>query len=335
MIHQSVAVVGAGGWGTALALHLHERGIPVTLWARRPDWVAEARRTGQNSTYLPGVPLPAALPLESEPAALARAELLVLAVPTQHLRSILGRIRSALRPGVPCLSVAKGIEQRSLLRPTQVVLDEWPGTPVACLSGPSHAEEVARGLPTTIVAAASDAALARTVQAVFSGGALRVYTNPDLTGVELGGALKNILAIAAGICEGLRLGDNAKASLLARGLVEMARLGLALGAQKSTFFGLSGLGDLLTTAYSPFGRNRGVGLRIGAGEKLPAVLQSMKQVAEGVWTSQAALGLAEKQGVDMPITREIVQILFHGKPAPQGVSDLMGRTPKSESEDLP
>jgi len=229
------------------------------------------------------------------------------------------------------VSVAKGIENRTLLRPSQIVSDVLGRAPVAALSGPSHAEEVARGLPTTVAVASRNAELARRVQRLFMTDRFRVYTNNDLVGVELGGAVKNIIAIAAGICDGLGLGDNAKAALLTRGLAEMIRLGVAMGARRETFAGLAGMGDLITTCMSPYGRNRAVGVQLGQGRKLKEILAGMEQVAEGVRTTRSVRALARRRGVEMPITEQCYRVLFRGKDPTRAVSDLMRRAAKDET----
>lgn len=317
----NVLIVGAGSWGTALAVHLARRGTPVSLWGRKIEDIAASR---ENRKYLPGVRIP-----ESVSFGLAPSDLLVVAVPTQHIRETLA---SLPLPKAPAVSVAKGLEIGSHRRPTEI-LRELLAVPTAVLSGPSIAEEVARGLPVTLVAASEDENLARTVQKLFMGETLRVYTSRDVLGVELAGALKNIIAIAAGLCDSLGLGDNAKAALLTRGIVEIARLGVRLGAERSTFYGVSGIGDLITTCYSPHGRNLFVGREVGKGRSLQEVLSGMSMVAEGVWTSRAALDLAREKGVDMPITEAVVRVLHEGRPPRDAVRDLMSRHPKSEAED--
>jgi len=318
-----IQILGAGGWGTALSVLLARRGTPVSLWARSPERVEELRLHRENRRYLPGVPLPDGVALGMCPS----PDLVVVAVPTQHIRTALPAL-----PRAPVVSVAKGLEMKTHLRPSEI-LRVLGAAEVGVLSGPSHAEEVARGLPATLVAASANSDLARTVQQVFMGETLRVYSSPDVVGVEMGGALKNIIAIAAGIGDALGLGDNAKAALLTRGIVEIARLGVSLGAQRPTFFGVSGIGDLITTCYSPHGRNLRVGREIGKGRPLAEVLAEMSMVAEGVCTSNAALELARQRGIEMPIAEAVVRILFEGRAPRDAVRDLMGRLPKSEAED--
>jgi len=260
----------------------------------------------------------------------------VAATPTLYLRSVCERIRPHLRPGQPVVNVAKGIEEGSNLLGSQVIAEVCgDDVPLAGLYGPSHAEEVARGLPTTVVATGRDHELAARVQRIFMGPTFRVYTNTDVVGVELGAALKNVIAIAAGICDGLGFGDNAKSALLTRGLAEMARLGVAMGARAETFAGLTGLGDLITTCVSPYGRNRAVGMRIARGETLEQVLASMDQVAEGVRTTRSACALADRYGVEMPISRAVHAVLFEGKDPLEAGKELMARAPRPEHDEAP
>jgi glycerol-3-phosphate dehydrogenase (NAD(P)+) len=246
------------------------------------------------------------------------------------MRSTLRPLADLVSPGVPVLSLAKGVENETFLRPTQIIADLWRSERLAALSGPSHAEEVSRGLPASLVAASGDLGLARWVQQGFSTERFRVYTNFDLVGVELAGALKNVLAIAAGISDGLGFGDNSKAALLTRGLVEMVRFGVALGAEHATFFGLAGMGDLITTCFSPHGRNRRVGQRLAGGESLAEITASTPMVAEGVYTTRSVHARARQMGVEMPIVAEVYKVLYESKPPPQAVNDLMLRTPAHE-----
>jgi glycerol-3-phosphate dehydrogenase (NAD(P)+) len=325
---ESLAVLGAGGWGTAMALVAHAAGYRVRLWARRAEHAAALRKDRENRSYLPGVPLPADLDITSD---FEGADRVVCAVPTQHVRATLGPLKSRFASGTPVLSLSKGIEIGSLYRPSEILESVLDAPRVTVLSGPSHAEEVARGLPTVVVAASRHPAEARRWQESLSSESLRLYTGDDPVGAELGGALKNVMAIAAGIADGLGLGDNAKAALVTRGIVEMARLGTALGARQSTFFGLSGIGDLITSCTSRHGRNLRVGREVAAGRKPEDVLKGM--VAEGVWTCTAARGLGNKLGVELPITEEVCRILHEGKPPREGLKSLMTRMPKSETSD--
>jgi glycerol-3-phosphate dehydrogenase (NAD(P)+) len=332
-VSQSI-VFGAGGWGTALALVLRAAGGHPTLHARRADFAAELRRARENRPYLPGIHLPASLPVRSGAPDFRGAELFVLAVPTQFVRAALEPLAAAYPRTLPVVSVVKGIEVGTLKRVSEVIRDVLGRVPVCVLSGPSHAEEVGRRLPTTVVAASANHALARRVQRAFMTDRFRVYTHTDVRGVELGGAVKNVIAIAAGIGDGLGCGDNAKAALLSRGLVEISRLGAALGARKTTFYGISGMGDLVTTCYSKWGRNRAVGLAIGRGKKLAQILSEMKMVAEGVQTTRSVLALARRHRVPMPIVEEVHAVLFEDKDPRRAVADLMTRGAKSEIEDF-
>ncbi|NOZ19919.1 MAG: NAD(P)-dependent glycerol-3-phosphate dehydrogenase [Planctomycetes bacterium] len=326
----NITVLGDGGWGTTLAILLSQKGNKVTLWGNFPDYIERLRAIRENEKFLPGIRLPKEMALtHSIEEALQDAELTVAAIPVVYLRATMEKI-APYRPH-PVVSIAKGIENKTLLLASQVIADVIGDVPMATLLGPSHAEEVARGLPTSVVASSADMALAEKVQAVFMTERFRVYTNPDTLGAELGAALKNVIAIASGICDGLGFGDNSKAALITRGLAEISRLGVAMGADQRTFAGLTGLGDLITTCVSPYGRNRAVGEAIGKGKTLKQVLDGMEQVAEGVWTTRAACVLAEKHGVEMPIAEQVHEVLFHDKPPPQAVSDLMLRDAKAEA----
>ncbi|MFO7957001.1 MAG: NAD(P)H-dependent glycerol-3-phosphate dehydrogenase [Candidatus Brocadiia bacterium] len=330
----TAAVIGCGGWGTALAILLDKNGHDVTVWGVEPDYVDEMRRTHLNPRYLPDVELPEAVKLTARMAeCVPDADLVVTATPTVYLRSVCQRLAPHLRPDHLVVNVAKGIEEDTLLPGSAVVRDVCGGDfRLAGLFGPSHAEEVARELPTTVVATGEDEAAARVVQSAFMCRTFRVYTNTDVTGVELGAALKNVIAIAAGVCDGLGFGDNAKAALLTRGLAEIARLGVAMGARPETFAGLTGLGDLITTCVSPYGRNRSVGVRLARGESLDEIVESMDQVAEGVRTTRSACALAEKHGVEMPIARAVHAVLFEGEDPLEAGMALMEREPKPEHE---
>jgi glycerol-3-phosphate dehydrogenase (NAD(P)+) len=325
------AVIGDGAWGTALAILLAQNADHrVVLWSARAENARILQERRENVRLLPGVPIPPSIHLTGDITATSGANLYVLAIPTIYLRDCLVRIRSALNPATPAVSLAKGLENETFLRPTEIAYQLVRFERLAVLSGPSHAEEVSRGCPTTVVAASDDYNLARQLQEWFHTERFRVYTNQDLIGVELAGALKNIIGIAAGISDGLDFGDNAKAALMTRGLVEIARFGVALGAEQQTFFGLAGLGDLITTCVSRHGRNRRVGERLAGGEKLPDILSSTGMVAEGVYTARSVHARACKMGIDMPITAEIYRVLYEGKAPASAVRDLMLREPTSE-----
>ena len=328
-----IAVLSDGAWGTALALNLVANGHEVTQWGPFPDYLAEMARTRENARFLPGVKLPQELHFEPEMGkAVSGRELLLLATPTQYLRSVLKQLQPFLEPERQLLvNVAKGIEVESWLRISEMVAEVLGRTRYAVLSGPSHAEEVSRRVPTAVVAASENSADAELVQRIFLNDNFRVYTSADVVGVELGGALKNVMAIAAGIIDGMKLGDNPKAAMMTRGISEMGRLGELLGGKAQTFSGLSGIGDLIVTCTSGHSRNRHVGEELGRGRKLPEILQSMGMVvAEGVPTARGAFTLARKTGAETPIIDEIYAILYEGRDVPTAIRNLMSRTAKPE-----
>jgi glycerol-3-phosphate dehydrogenase (NAD(P)+) len=326
------AVLGDGAWGTAIALLLAQNpNHDVRLWSAREENGRILRERRENARLLPGVPIPPSVKLTVEIAeAVDDAALLIVAVPTVYLRETLNRIAPALRSDCPILSLSKGVEMETFLRPTEIIRQVLGNRNSAVLSGPSHAEEVSRGLPASLVAASNKPALARQIQEQFSTDRFRVYTSSDVAGVELGGALKNIIGIAAGISDGLGLGDNAKSALMIRGMVEIARFGIARGADRSTFYGLAGLGDLITTCVSRHGRNRHVGERLARGESLSQILATMQMVAEGVYTTRSVHERATQLAIEMPITAEVYNVLYAGKDPRAAVTDLMTREPKGE-----
>lgn len=331
------AVLGAGSWGTALACHLAHKGIAVTLWSRSPEAAEKLISSGENKQYLPGIPLPRELTITSQlTAALEKAKYVVLAVPSQATRQIAGQIRPWLHEDAIIISTAKGLEQDTFYRMSEVLAEELPHfkDKIAALSGPSHAEEVAKRLPTAVVAASINRQTAEKVQDLFMDAAFRVYTNPDIIGVELGGALKNVIALATGIADGLGLGDNTRAALMTRGAVEIARLGTKMGAEVLTFAGLAGIGDLIVTCSSMHSRNRRAGIALGKGVPLSQVLSSMGMVVEGVTTTKTVYHLANKLEVPMPIATEMYQILFEGKDASRSVDNLMRRSKTHELEEI-
>jgi glycerol-3-phosphate dehydrogenase (NAD(P)+) len=324
-----IAVIGAGSWGTALAKVLGENGHHVTVWARRPELAATLASQHRSPDYLPGVVLPETLRFTANLAEATRdANFILLTTPSHGLREVLQHLRSFSSTAV-VISTVKGIETDTLLRMSQIITTLL-AAPVVVLSGPNLAVEVANQIPTATVVASDDFAAAKAVQEIFMNRYFRVYTDHDVIGVELGGALKNIIALAAGIVDGAGFGDNTKAALMTRGLVEITRLGVKLGADPMTFAGLSGMGDLFVTCMSRKSRNRHVGEEIGKGRKLQEILGEMTMVAEGVRTTQAAYRLAQQHGVEMPITSEIYQILFENKDAKQAVYALMTREAKRE-----
>ena len=332
---RNVAVLGCGSWGTALAVVLAEKGQPVQMWCRRSEQADEMNQQRENKKYLPGVYLPEGLSVTTDLAAvLADVDYVVLAVPSQVLRETLEKVKVLLPAKAVLINTAKGLEVGTKLRMSQVVEQVIPDSQqrFVALYGPSHAEEVGRGLPAAVVSCSINAAAAEAVQDLFMSPNLRVYTNHDLIGVEIGGAIKNIIAIATGIAIGLGLGDNAQAALLTRGMAEISRLGIALGADPLTFSGLTGIGDLVVTCTSRHSRNHRCGLALGEGKKLEQILQDMGMVVEGVKTTKATMELAQELQISMPITEEMYKVLFEDFPVQQAVSELMSRNKKSERE---
>lgn len=326
-----VCVIGDGGWGTALGLLLRSHGCAVTLWGPFEDGLAAIRASGENAKFLPGVKLPSELVWTSDPAVAAKdAGIVVLASPSRFFRGVCERFGGLIPAGADVVSVAKGLCETTHRRMSVVAAEALRRPEVAALSGPSHAEEVARGIPTAVVIAARDAALSARLQSVFGGPRFRVYTSDDPVGVELGGAVKNVIALAVGISDGLGFGDNTRAALITRGLSEMARLGAALGARPETFAGLSGMGDLVVTCTSRHSRNRGVGERLGRGESLADIERSMAQVAEGVWNSHIAVALAAEHGIEMPISEQVYAVLQGTRTPRDAVVALMERDAKPE-----
>lgn len=321
-----VAVVGAGAWGTLLAqLLVQNPALAVTLWVRRPVLAAQLAKTRENTAYVPGVRLSEHLVFTSDPAAVAAAEAVFMAVPSRGLRGVLSQL-----PPLPALiSCAKGLELGTFKRLTQVIADYQPEAALGALSGPNLAGEIARGLPASATVAATDAALARRVQGWLSQRAFRVYTGTDLVGLELGGALKNVIAMAAGMCDGLGLGDNAKATLVTRGLAEMVRLGTLLGGEARTFYGLSGLGDLMATCTSADSRNHQAGVRLAQGETL-AQLEAAHLTAEGIPTVRAVAAYAGQQGLELPISQAVSEVIFSGKSPETVIAELMARDARPE-----
>lgn len=331
----SVAILGAGNWGTTLGLLLAEKGINVTLWEFFKEREEELKRDRENKRFLPGFPFPPNLETTSSLAeAVSGKEMLVFVVPSHTLRSTAKSLKDCVDGEPLIVSGMKGIEEGTLKRMSEVIEENLPegfqGKVVALL-GPSIANEVVRKIPTAVVAANEDTRICEKVQNIFSTSYFRVYTNSDIIGVELGGAVKNVVVIAAGICDGMELGANTKAALLTRGLAELKRFGLAMGAKEETFSGLSGVGDLITTAFSKDSRNRYVGEELGKGRKLDDILKGMVMVAEGVKTTHSVKQLSEKKNIDMPITSEVYNVLFKNKKPEQGVYDLMTRELKKEN----
>jgi glycerol-3-phosphate dehydrogenase (NAD(P)+) len=324
------AVLGTGSWGTALAIHLARRDEPVRLWGRDPDFVREIAAAGENRRYLPGLQLPPAVLVTADPKeALDGAAVVIVAVPSHFVGAVVHGLADRVPPGAAVVSATKGLEP-ARRRISEVLRELLPGRPVAVLSGPSFAREVALGRPTAVVVACADAGVARALQQRLAGPTFRIYTNRDVLGVELAGALKNVMAIATGLSDGLGLGENARAALVTRGLAEIARLGAALGAQPATFAGLAGLGDLVLTCTGSLSRNRALGLAIAAGRSLADAEGATRMIAEGVRTVGSALELARGVGVALPICEEVGAVLFGAKPVPEALETLLAREPKPE-----
>ncbi len=333
-----VTIIGTTTWGTTLGIILARKSIPVTLLARTPDESQELQSSRENSRFLPDIPFPGPLTVSDDPEnSLQGAGMVILAVPSSSFRSNIRWIRGAISGTPILLSASKGLEMDTGNRMSQIVEEELPPTlhsRLAVLSGPNLAMEIVKGKPASTVIASGDSGIAQVAQQALMSSNFRVYTNEDIVGVELGGALKNIIALGAGICDGMGYGDNGKAAFITRGLAEITRLGIAAGASPITFAGLAGLGDLITTCASPLSRNHFVGRQLAAGKAMKDILASMKNVAEGVYTTVAALRVAENLNVDMPITKATYQILYEGLGLTQAVNELMGRPPRAEWEGL-
>lgn len=327
-----VTVLGDGGWGTALAVVNNRRRNDILLWSAFPEYAELIAKKRENVKFLAGVSLDPAIKISSDlNEAVTFGEILILAIPTQFLRNVLHKLKDYDTRGKILVSVAKGIEKNTGLRPSEIITSVLgPQTRIVVLSGPSHAEEVARGMPTLVVVASGQDEDAVRVQQALSDTFFRIYRQQDVVGVELGGALKNVIAVAAGISDGLGFGDNSKAGLITRGLFEMTRIGVRLGANPNTFFGLSGLGDLLTTCYSQHGRNLSVGRQLGEGKKLKDILARMEMVAEGVDTAASVYQICQKTGLQLAIFGEVYQVLFCDKDPRQAVTDLLNRVAREE-----
>ena len=327
-----ITILGDGGWGTTLAILLSRKGFPVTLWGAFSENIAGMEKRRLNQKFLPGIKIPKQITLTSDlKTALQNKEIIVLAVPSQYMRQVLKKVKSISRPSKTIyLSVTKGIEIGSLKRVSEVIHSELGSIKLAVLSGPTIAHEIAQGKPAVAVIASHNQKIGELLQGIFMTDRFRIYTNDDVVGVELGGSLKNIIAIACGISDGLGFGANTKAAILSRGLAEISRLGAAMGAKQATFSGISGLGDLVTTCISPYSRNRFVGEQIGKGKKMQQIISHMQMVAEGVPTAKSAYTLSLKYKVDMPIAKEVYNVLYKNKPALKAFKDLMARERKKE-----
>lgn len=331
----SLGIIGAGTWGTALAIMLHNNGHEVTIWSAIKEEIEEMERTRLHHN-LPEVVIPECIGLtENLEAAMTEKDILVLAVPSVFVRSTSKRLKEYLSDGQIVINVSKGIDETSLKTMSQIIEEELPKAEVAVLSGPSHAEEVSRRIPTTCVAGAHKKAVAEYIQSVFMSPEFRVYTSPDMLGIEVGAALKNVIALAAGIADGLGYGDNTKAALITRGIAEISRLGMKMGGKPQTFAGLSGIGDLIVTCASVHSRNRRAGILIGQGKTMDEAMKEVQMVVEGVYSARAGKLLAEEYGEDMPIVEQVNQVLFENKAAKDAVGDLMLRDKRIESGNLP
>ena len=331
-----VGILGAGSWGIALSTVLHKNGHDVTVWSILEDEVQLLRKNREHKEKLPGVMIPEEIIFTSDlKEAVPGRDVLIMAVPSPYVRSTAHLIASMVTNGQIIVNVAKGIEENTLYTLTQIIHEEIPNASLAVLSGPSHAEEVGRGIPTTCVVGAKEKACAEYIQNLFMNEAFRIYTSPDVLGIELGGALKNVVALAAGIADGLGYGDNTKAALITRGIGEIARLGMAMGGKLETFCGLTGIGDLIVTCASMHSRNRRAGILIGKGATMEEAMAEVKMVVEGVYSAKAAYALAQKYHVEVPIIAEVNEVLFEGKDAATSVSDLMLRDKKLENSSIP
>lgn len=331
----AIGVIGAGTWGTALSIMLHNNGHEVTIWSAIEKEIEEMDQSRRHKN-LPEVTIPDGIGLTADlRGVMAEKDMLVLAVPSVYIRGTAARMREYLRYGQIVINVSKGIEEQSLMTMSQIIEQEIPNAEVAVLSGPSHAEEVSRGIPTSCVAGAHRKKTADYIQSVFMSPVFRVYTSPDMLGIEVGAALKNVIALAAGIADGLGYGDNTKAALITRGIAEITRLGVKMGGKEQTFAGLSGIGDLIVTCASMHSRNRRAGILIGKGYTMEEAMKEVSMVVEGVYSAKAGLQLSKKYDSDMPIVEQVNQVLFEDKPAKDAVGDLMLRDKRIESSTLP
>lgn len=330
-----VGVIGAGSWGSALAILLVHNGHDVMVWSHREEEAKRINETKRHETKLPGIVIPEELIYTADlKATMSDKDVLILAVPSPHVRSTCQKMKDHVRAGQIIVNVAKGIEETTLYTLTDIMEEELPYADACVLSGPSHAEEVSRGLPTTCVVSSRIKKTALYLQNVFSSPVFRVYTSSDMLGVELGGALKNVIALAAGTADGIGYGDNIKAALITRGMTEITKLGIAMGGKPETFYGLTGVGDLIVTCASVHSRNRKAGYLMGQGYSMEEAMKEVKMVVEGVYSAKAALSLAKKYQIEMPIVEQVNQVLFEGKAAKAAVHDLMLRDKKGESAEV-
>jgi glycerol-3-phosphate dehydrogenase (NAD(P)+) len=330
--NKKISILGDGGWGTTLSILLCRKGFSVSLWSISPDYAESLKQNRENKKFLPGFKIPRNIVITSDiNTAIKDAQIIIVAIPSQFLRSVLRKLKGLRLKASFLASVTKGIENKTFKRPSQIIQEELKIRKIAVLSGPTIAWEIAAGLPASAVCASKDKKIAKEAQDIFSTDRFRIYTCADIAGIELGGALKNIIAIAAGISDGLGLGTNAKAALFTRGLVEIKRIGVALGAEEETFNGLSGMGDLVTTCISQNSRNRHVGEEIAKGKKLNDIIKETEMVAEGIETARSVYELSKKLNIDTPITNEVYKVLFEAKSPSEAVTDLMTRTKKPEA----
>ncbi len=329
-----ITVLGSGGFGTSLAVMTHKYGHEVSLWSAFSDEIEHIRKYGENKRLLPGILVDNAIELTTDLNCVKGADLLIFAVPSSVVRKVANQVKEYVTPNTICVNVGKGLEDATLMRLSEVITQELPNNKFVALTGPSHAEEIARGVPTSILAVSQDIEAAKYVQDVLMNKTLRIYLNDDLVGAELGGAFKNIIAVAAGICDGLGLGDNTKAALMTRGLAEITRLAISLGGKIETMAGLAGLGDLIVTCTSMHSRNRRFGILVGEGMDVQTALQRISMTVEGVVATKAAWKLAQKQGISMPIIEQMHEVIFCGAEIRTAVENLMDRPKKHENDDV-
>lgn len=328
-------IMGAGSWGTAIACHLGKKGYDVSIWDRNEQLISDINRTKTNERYLSGVVIPENVSGTNEiDKCVENTEIIVIAVPSQGVRDVCTRLKGHINENQYFVSLAKGIENGTLKRVSEVIFEFFPKNPIGIISGPSHAEEVSRDIPTTVVSSSVSLEVAEYLQDVFITPSFRVYTNPDIIGVELGAAIKNVIALAAGISDGLGYGDNTKAALMTRGIAEIARLGIAMGAEPLTFAGLSGIGDLIVTCTSNHSRNRRAGILIGKGMSVEEAVKEVKMVVEGITTTKSVYELSKKLDIDMPINSQLYEVLFEGKEPAGAVQELMMRNKRHEIEEV-
>lgn len=331
-----IGMIGAGGWALALSVLLNNNGHEVTVWSKLSSEIESIRMDGENKKSLPGIPISKDIKLTTDLRECAEGkDFLVMAVASPYVRATSKELAELNIPNLKIVNVAKGIEDGTLMTMTEIILEEINDAKVAVLSGPSHAEEVGRGIPTSCVIGAEEKDFAEYLQNIFNSDVFRIYINPDVLGIEVGGSLKNVIALAAGVVDGLNYGDNTKAALITRGILEISRLGVAMGCSMETFYGLSGLGDLIVTCGSMHSRNRRAGILIGQGKSMNEAMEEVKMVVEGVYSTKSAYSLAKKYNIDMPIINKVYSVLFEGENANDGVLELMNRIPTTENTNVP